>query len=461
MCGIAGYIGHREAAEVVIPALRRLEYRGYDSAGIASLDGRGIEVLRSVGKLSSLESLLARRPIRGNVGIGHTRWATHGRVSEENAHPHVAGRVAVIHNGIIENFLELRAELAARGRRLRSETDTEVIAHLVDESLEGGMDFGGALRAAVRRLEGSFALVAMDADDPGRLFAAKTATPIVVGVGEGENFVASDVPALLDYTRRVIFLEDGELAEITRDGVEVTDFDGAPRRRQPRTIQWDAVTAQKGGYRHFLLKEIHEQPEGVRNTLRARFTPSAGVRLRELDGVAERIRGIDRVSLVACGTAWHACLVGKFFLSELTGLCVDVDYGSEFRYRKLGLGGRDLFVAVSQSGETADTLGSLEEAKRLGATALAVCNVVDSSIARRADAVVYTQAGPEISVCSTKAFTTQLAALLLLSLDLGRRLRRVDEKLAAEIAAALPTLPEKIEAAALAAEAAVEAIARE
>ena len=458
MCGIVGYIGHREATDVMLPALKRLEYRGYDSAGVASLNGNGIEVLRAVGKLCVLEERLREQPLSGDLGIGHTRWATHGRVTESNAHPHTAGRVAVIHNGIIENFLELSAELSRRGRTLRSETDTEVVAHLIDEGLERGLPLVAAVRAAVTRLEGSFAIVAMDESDHDRLVAAKTATPIVIGVGEHENIVASDVPAVLDYTRRVIFLEDGEIAEVTREGVRLVDFSGNERMREPRTITWDPVTAQKGGYRHFLQKEIHEQPTAVADTLRGRFEGTK-VRLRELDPLASRLAAVDRVSMVACGTAWHACLVGKHLLEELTGLCIDVDYGSEYRYRKLSLGERDLFVAVSQSGETADTLGSLEAAERRGAATVAVCNVVDSSIARRAGAVVYTQAGPEISVCSTKAFTTQLAALAALSIDLGRRLGRLDEETAAELETELRNLPGVLERS-LATEEVVRAVAR-
>jgi glutamine---fructose-6-phosphate transaminase (isomerizing) len=460
MCGIVGYIGRRQAAEVMLPALKRLEYRGYDSAGLALLNGSGLRVLRSVGKLSNLEARVSSEPVDGHLGIGHTRWATHGGVSEANAHPHLAGRVAVIHNGIIENFLELRSELAGRGRVLRSETDTEVIAHLVDEGLDAGFDLVRAVSAAVQRLQGSFAIVVMDARDPERLVAAKTATPIVIGRGEEENFVASDIPALLEYTRSILFLEDGELAEITRQGIRIMGFDGTPHQRAPRTIEWDSVTAEKDGHPHFLLKEIHEQPHAVADTLRGRVDAvRSRVRVPELKPMAQRLRELERLSLVACGTAWHACLVGRYFLNELAGLRADADYGSEFRYRGQAMDRRDLFVAVSQSGETADTLGSLEEAKKRGAATLAVCNVVESSVARRADAVVYTQAGPEISVCSTKAFTTQLAALLLLSLDLGRRLGRGNRRRIREVEAELRDLPGRLRAA-LATDAAVAEIAR-
>ncbi len=427
MCGIVGYVGPREASDVLIAALKRLEYRGYDSAGVAALDGHGIEVRRCVGKLGNLERLLTQSPLAGSIGIGHTRWATHGRPSEENAHPHRAGRVVLIHNGIIENYLELRAELVANGRKLLSETDSEVIAHLVDEELRPGVRLLEATRRAVCRLHGSFSIVVMSESERDRLVAAKTATPIVIGLGENENLIASDIPAILEYTRDMLFLEDGEIAEVTRDGVALFDFEGRPKTRAPRRVTWDAVTAQKGGYKHFLLKEIHEQPQALIDTLRGRIRLEAGdVQLAELDPIAARLERVERLTLTACGTAWHAALVGKFFFNELTRLPVEVDYASELRYRAPVLGERDLLIVVSQSGETADTLGALDEAKRAGATTLAICNVVDSSIARRADAVLYTHAGPEISVASTKAFTTQLAAFLLLAIAFGRRLGRVD-----------------------------------
>jgi len=448
MCGIVGYVGPREASDVLIAALKRLEYRGYDSAGVAAIDGRGIEVRRCVGKLGNLERLLLQSPLAGSIGIGHTRWATHGRPSEENAHPHRAGRVVLIHNGIIENYLELRAELVANGRKILSETDSEVIAHLVDDELKPGVALAEATRRAVRRLHGSFSIVVMSESEGDRLVAAKTATPIVIGLGENENLIASDIPAILEYTRDMLFLEDGELAEVTRDSVSLFDFDGRPRLRAPRRVTWDAVTAQKGGYKHFLLKEIHEQPQALIDTLRGRIRLESGdVQLAELEPIAARLERVERVTLSACGTAWHAALVGKFFLNELTRLPVEVDYASELRYRAPVLGERDLLVVVSQSGETADTLGALEEAKRAGATTLAICNVVDSSIARRADAVVYTHAGPEISVASTKAFTTQLAAFLLLAVSFGRRLRRLDPEQGRTQLAALRNIPQLVEQA--------------
>jgi glutamine---fructose-6-phosphate transaminase (isomerizing) len=460
MCGIVGYVGPREASDVLISALKRLEYRGYDSAGVAALDGDGIQVRRCVGKLGNLEKLLAQTPLAGSIGIGHTRWATHGRPSEENAHPHRAGRVVLIHNGIIENYLELRAELVKRGRKILSETDSEVIAHLIDEELRPGVSLVEATRRSVGRLHGSFSIVVMSETERDRLVAAKTATPIVIGLGEHENLIASDIPAILEYTRNMLFLEDGEIAEVTRDAVTLSDFAGHPRRRDARRVTWDAVTAQKGGFKHFLLKEIHEQPQALIDTLRGRIRLESGdVHLAELEPIAERLERIERVTLTACGTAWHATLVGKFFLNQLTRLPVEVDYASELRYRNPVLGERDLLVVVSQSGETADTLGAVEEAKRAGAATLAICNVVDSSIARRADAVVYTHAGPEISVASTKAFTTQLAALLMLAVSLGRRLGRLDDEPARSVLTQLRNIPQLIEQS-LAVEQAVAQLAR-
>ncbi|HSD10091.1 MAG TPA: glutamine--fructose-6-phosphate transaminase (isomerizing) [Candidatus Binatia bacterium] len=446
MCGIVGYVGPREASDVLVSALKRLEYRGYDSAGVAALDGDGIEVRRCVGKLGNLEQLLIKNPLAGSIGIGHTRWATHGRPSEENAHPHRAGHVVLIHNGIIENYLELRAEVVSRGRTLRSETDSEVIAHLIDEEIQRGLSLVEATRRAVQKLHGSFSIVVMSELERDRLVAAKTATPIVIGLGEKENLIASDIPAILEYTRDMIFLEDGEIAEVTREAVTLSDFAGRPRTRPPRRVTWDAVTAQKGGYRHFLLKEIHEQPQALIDTLRGRIRLESGdVDLAELNGLAKRLDRVERITLTACGTAWHATLVGKFFLNQLTRLPVEVDYASEFRYRNPVLGERDLLVVVSQSGETADTLGAVEEAKRCGAQTLAICNVVDSSIARRSDAVVYTHAGPEISVASTKAFTTQLAAFFLLAVNFGRRLGRLSAEEARSLLTQLRNIPQLTE----------------
>ena len=442
MCGIMGYVGRREAAPLLFEGLRRLEYRGYDSAGIAAFANGGIAVRRAAGKLDNLGRVLQADPLSGTVGIGHTRWATHGPPSEENAHPHRAGDVVVIHNGIIENYLDLRHELTREGRTFTSETDTEVIAHLIDSALQAGASFPAAVRAAIHRLTGSFAIVALSERTPGTLLAAKNATPIVIGVGTDETFVASDVPALLDYTREVVFLEDGEMAELGADGVAISDFAGQPVSRTPRHIHWDALTAQKDGYKHFLLKEIHEQPQAIIDTMRGRLLEESGdVALGELDVQLPLLDGIHSATLVACGTAWHACLVGKFLLEELAGLRTDVDYGSEFRYRHAPLDAGSLVIAVSQSGETADTLAALHGGRDKGARTLAICNVVDASLPRKADMVVYTHAGPEISVASTKAFTTQLTAFFLLALLFGKRRGVLDDARARTLIADLVTLP--------------------
>jgi glutamine---fructose-6-phosphate transaminase (isomerizing) len=445
MCGIIGYIGHREAAPVLLQGLKRLEYRGYDSAGVAIFNGK-IEVRRSVGKLTNLDQLLRESPVHGAIGMGHTRWATHGRPSEANAHPHRAGKIVVIHNGIIENYLELRRELAGKGRTFNSETDTEVISHLIDDYVQEGLTFTHATREALQRLEGAFSIVALCEDEPGKILAAKNATPIVIGLGEGENFVASDVPAILDYTRKVAFLDDGEMAEITRDSVTITDFHGHPIERTPRQITWDALTAQKGGYKHFLLKEIHEQPQAIIDTMRGRLLVNEGeVSLGELEEYTTVLDSVKRISLVACGTAWHACLVGKFFLEELARIPAEVDYGSEFRYRHSPLDSGTLVLAVSQSGETADTLAALEGGKAHGAKTLAICNVVDASIPRKADVTIYTHAGPEISVASTKAFITQVTALYLLAVYLGRRRGVLDKSRSSKLIEDIVNLPHQVQ----------------
>ena len=447
MCGIAGYVGPRDASGILVQGLRRLEYRGYDSAGIAAFSNGGIEVRRCVGKLDNLERLLRDVPLVGTPGIGHTRWATHGRPSEQNAHPHRAGGVVVIHNGIIENYLALRHELTQRGRTLTSETDTEVISHLIDEQVEQGLGIVDATRAAIRRLMGSYAIVVLSEKEKGTMVAAKSATPIVIGVGDGENFVASDVPALLDHSRRVIFLEDGEVATITANEVSISTFDGKPVDRSPRTVTWDPITAQKGGHKHFLHKEIHEQPQALIDTMRGRIAQEQGdVQLAELEALGPQWpQDVERMVLVACGTAWHACLIGKFLLEELAGIPVEVDYGSEYRYRRPMLNDRTALMVVSQSGETADTLAALEAGRECGARVLSVCNVVDSSIARKSDAVIYTHAGPEISVASTKAFTTQVTALFLLALHLGRRRGRIDEAQGRELVSHLVGIPHAIQ----------------
>ncbi len=464
MCGIIGYIGYREAAPVLLQGLKRLEYRGYDSAGVAVFanggSNDGILVRRSVGKLTNLDQLLQGNPVHGSVGMGHTRWATHGRPSEANAHPHRAGKVVVIHNGIIENYLELRHELQAQGRTFSSETDTEVISHLIDEYIQHGMPFTQATRAALQRLEGAFSIVVLCENEPGKILTAKNATPIVIGLGEGENFVASDIPALLDYTRKVTFLDDGEMAEVTRDKVALSDFQGKPIEREPRVITWDTITAQKGGYKHFLLKEIHEQPQAIIDTMRGRILPEeSDIALGEFDEQDSVLHSLKRITLAACGTAWHACLAGKFYLEELARIPVEVDYGSEFRYRNSPLEPGTAILAVSQSGETADTLAALEWGKDAGLPALAICNVIDASIPRKADVVLYTHAGPEISVASTKAFTTQLTALYLLSVYLGRRRGVINQEQGRKLIDDLVNLPAQVREI-LSREKAIEKIAK-
>ena len=421
MCGIVGYIGGRDAAPVLIDSLRKLEYRGYDSAGIAVLDGGEISVRRSEGKLARLEALLAEAPVEGHVGIGHTRWATHGGPSEANAHPHRAGDTVVVHNGIIENYLDLKEGLLGRGADLTSDTDTELVAHLTEARVAEGTDLLQAVRETIREIHGSYALVFLSRREPHRLIVAKNASPIVIGQGDGETFIASDIPALLEYTRDVAFLEDGEIAEVRADGFRILDGAAQPLKRPTKRITWDAVAAQKGGYRHFMLKEIHEQPQAVTDTLRGRIALESGaINVAELNLTEDRLARTGKIHLVGCGTAWHAALVGKFLIEEMARIPVEVDYGSEFRHRTPLLGADSLLLLVSQSGETADTLAALEVGQRQGAGTLSVCNVVDSSLARKSDGVFYTHAGPEISVASTKAFTTQLTALYLLAVELGR-----------------------------------------
>ncbi|HWP56544.1 MAG TPA: glutamine--fructose-6-phosphate transaminase (isomerizing) [Candidatus Acidoferrales bacterium] len=448
MCGIVGYIGSRQAAPVILDCLKKLEYRGYDSAGLAVLRDGEFYISRTEGKLKKLEELIARAPLGGTVGIGHTRWATHGRPSETNAHPHRVGSTVVVHNGIIENYLELKEELLKRGVRLQSETDTEIVAHLVEEKIRKGAGFLAAVRASLKEIQGSYALVFLNQRDPGRIIVAKNATPIVLGCGPGETFVASDVPALLDYTRQVTFLEDGELAEVTAGSFRVMDAQGKEVRRDLKYIAWDAVTAQKGGYRHFMLKEIHEQPRAIADTFRGRVALKAGdVLLEGVELSGNEIARIGKIHIVACGTAWHAGLVGKFMLEEIAGIPTEVDYGSEFRYRAPLLDQRSLLLLISQSGETADTLAAVEIGRAKKAKIVSICNVVDSSIARKSDGVFYTHAGPEISVASTKAFTTQLTALYLLAIGFGRRRGELGRAPAGRMLRELMGLPQRVEEA--------------
>jgi len=432
MCGIVGYIGSQEAAPILLESLKKLEYRGYDSAGMAILSNGQVTIRRCEGKLKNLQDVLHHRPIKGKIGIGHTRWATHGRPSETNAHPHRAGDVTVVHNGIIENYLELKERLLKKGAKVESETDTEIIAHLVDEKLQSGLDFLTAVQKSIREIHGSYALVFLNQKDPKRLIIAKNSTPMVIGLGRQETFLASDIPALLDYTRSVTFLEDGEVAEVTANGFRLLDEKGKVVRRQVKEITWDTVAARKGGYRHFMLKEIHEQPRALADTFRGRISLKDGkVSLNEISLKASEVKQIERIHLVACGTAWHAALLGKFMLEEIAHIPAEVDYGSEFRYRSPLIDSRSVMLLISQSGETADTLAAVDMARAKKAKVLSICNVVDSTLARKSDGVFYTHAGPEISVASTKAFTTQLAALYLLAIGLGRlrgQLKRTEAK---------------------------------
>jgi glucosamine--fructose-6-phosphate aminotransferase (isomerizing) len=460
MCGIVGYIGKRDAAPLILESLKKLEYRGYDSAGIAVLHDGEITVRRCQGKLENLETIIARNPMRGTIGIGHTRWATHGRPSETNAHPHRAGNLVVVHNGIIENYLELKDGLLKRGTKFSSETDTEIVAHLVAEKLDRGIDFLEAVRKSLKEIQGSYALLFLNQKDPTRLIVAKNSTPIVIGWGEGETFIASDVPALLDYTRKVTFLEDGELGEVSIGSFRLYNGKGKLITRPSKEITWDAVAAQKGGFRHFMLKEIHEQPRAIADTVRGRISLKDGeVSLEDIRLKTGYVKQIKRIHLVACGTAWHACLVGKFMIEEIAGIPTEVDYGSEFRYRSPLVDSHSVLLMVSQSGETADTLAAVDIARQKKAGVWSICNVVDSSIARKCDGVLYTHAGPEISVASTKAFTTQLAALYVLAAALGRRNGHLSRSQAKRFLKDLLYLPSWIEEA-LKLETEIEALSR-
>jgi glucosamine--fructose-6-phosphate aminotransferase (isomerizing) len=448
MCGIVGYVGDREACPILISGLSRLEYRGYDSAGVATLAGNGkADIRRAKGKLSELRRLIERSPVLGHIGIGHTRWATHGVPSEENAHPHKAGPVAVIHNGIVENFAELRAGLMARGHKMKSQTDTEAISHLVEEQLKKGLRLVEAVRATVHGLRGSFSIVVMSETEPGTLVAAKTATPLVLGFGKGENFVASDIPALLEHTREAMVLEDGEMAEITADAIAVTTFAGALVDRKPRHIEWDALAATKGGYRHYLRKEIAEQPQAWIDTISGRA--SAGTATVQFEnellppGGAE---AIGRIAIVSAGASWITSLIGKFMIEELCGIPVEVDYSAEFRYRKPPIDERTIIIAVSQSGETADTLAAMEEGRAHRSHMIALTNTVDSSIARKANAQLYTRCGPEMSVTTTKCFLAQIEAFYLFAIHLAARLGRISEREIEVLLAPAFSIPTQIEA---------------
>jgi glutamine---fructose-6-phosphate transaminase (isomerizing) len=422
MCGIIGYIGSKPVVPVLLDGLRRMEYRGYDSAGVALVSPEGIALRRSAGKLANLETAIREEPVDGLYGVGHTRWATHGRPTEENAHPHrdCTGRIVVVHNGIIENYLELKQELQQQGHQFKTETDTEIVAHLVEREMrDDGLEH--AVRRALKLMRGMFAIVLVSVEDPEKIVAVRNGPPIVVGLGDQEFFVASDIPAILSHTRDVVFLGDEEMAVITRSGVEFTDYSGRAVSKTTQRVLWDPIAAEKGGHRHFMLKEIFEQPTAARDTILGRVSVDRGqIFLEDLGIPDEAFRAFEKVTIIACGTSWHAALVGKYLIEALGQVPVEVDYGSEYRYRNPIISGNELAVVITQSGETADTLAALREAKRKGARSIAICNVVGSMATREADGTIYTHAGPEIGVASTKAFTSQLVALQLLALHMAQ-----------------------------------------
>ncbi len=445
MCGIVGYIGQKNATPILIDGLRRLEYRGYDSAGIAVMSNSKLELRRSVGKIINLDEVIKNNPLQGNLGIAHTRWATHGRPSEENAHPHCDchDQLVVVHNGIIENYTQLKEDLILKGHKFRSQTDTEVIAHLIEEYLKD--DLADAVQKALSKIEGAYALGVISSKQPDRIVAAKLDSPLIIGLGNEEFFIASDVPAILPYTREVIFLDDKEMAILTQDGVDITTLKGKPVKKTTTHIEWDPIMAEKGGYKHFMLKEIYEQPRAIEDTIRGRIVEDE-VDLDEMNLSHEDILNIDKIFIVACGTAYYAGIVGRFMLEELTQIPVEVDIGSEFRYRNPILSDKTLLIAISQSGETADTLAPIKEGKKKGAKVISICNVMGSSLTREAkDGVIYTRAGIEIGVASTKAFTSQLTAFYLLTVYLGRHRGTIDSNKAKELLAQIRLIPREVE----------------
>jgi glutamine---fructose-6-phosphate transaminase (isomerizing) len=450
MCGIVGYIGSKKVVPVIIEGLRKLEYRGYDSAGIAVVTKEGkLEIRRAPGKLRNLEEVLQKSPIEGTYGIGHTRWATHGRPTEENAHPHrdCTGQIVVVHNGIIENYLELKEQLQAEGHTFVTETDTEIVAHLVEKNSQGGkVCLEEAVRQSLKELRGIYSLVFLSAKEPQKIVAARFGPPSVIGLGEGEYFVASDIPALLEHTREIFFLADGDIAVLTPKGVNVMDHDGRPVDRPAHHVSWDPIMAEKGGYKHFMQKEIFEQPRAVRDTLLGRISQDTGkIFLDDMKITEQQFRDFQQVRIVACGTSWHAGLAGKFMIERLARLPVEVDYGSEFRYRDPILDCKTLTVCISQSGETADTLAGQREAKQKGSPTLAICNVMGSMVTREAAGSILTHAGPEIGVASTKAFTSQLTALLLLAAHLGQVRGKMTPEASRTLMQEFTRIPHKIE----------------
>ncbi len=445
MCGIIGYIGNKNAVTVVLEGLKKLEYRGYDSAGIAFFSGRSIDVVRCKGKINDLASLVEARELSSNTAIGHTRWATHGKPSEENAHPHRSGGIVIVHNGIIENYLGLRKTLVEKGYTFNSDTDTEVLCHLIRDQAET-LPLEEAVRSALKGVRGAYALAVVSEKEPGKVVGVRKDSPLVVGLGDGEYFVASDVPAFLNYSREVMFLDENEMAVLTAEGVTVTTMDGSPVQKEVASITWSPAMAEKGGYRHFMLKEIFEQPRAVSDTLRGRFSIESGeINLDEFGLSEQDLRTISKIFIVACGTSWHAALTGKYMIEELSRLPVEVDIASEFRYRKPLVDSGDLMIVITQSGETADTLAAQREAKKLGAKVLSICNVIGSTSAREADAVFYTHSGPEIGVASTKAFLTQFTALYILAIAVGRIRGFIDRDKSRGLLNEVLLLPGKIE----------------
>jgi glucosamine--fructose-6-phosphate aminotransferase (isomerizing) len=454
MCGIVGYVGKKQVVPVIIEGLRRLEYRGYDSAGIAVAgNGEGLQIRRAEGKLRNLEEAIRLKPLDGTYGIGHTRWATHGRPTEENAHPHrdCTGKIVVVHNGIVENYLSLKKKLIEEGHKFTTETDTEIIAHLIEKYyLKTGNGHRPLLEEAVRKtvkeLTGVFALVVIAIDEPNKIVAARNGPPAVIGIGKDEYFVASDVPAILNHTRDLFFLADGDLAVITRDGVRVTDFDGNPLERKVQHVTWDPIMAEKGGFKHFMLKEIYEQPRTIRDTTLGRVSQDSGqVFLDEMQVTEAEFKALKKINIAACGTSWHAGLAGKFMIENLARVPVEVDYASEWRYRDPIMGADTVTMLISQSGETADTIAAQREAKAKGSKTLAICNVVGSMITREAAGTIYTHAGPEIGVASTKAFTGQLTALYLFALYVAQVRGTIAPELAKALVQELTLIPRKLE----------------
>src|SRR6266850_7402423 len=452
MCGIVGYIGPKKVVPVIIEGLRKLEYRGYDSAGIAVVPQTGkLEIRRAPGKLRNLEEIIAKSPLEGTYGIGHTRWATHGRPTEENAHPHrdCSGQIVVVHNGIIENYLELKDQLQREGHKFVTETDTEIVAHLVEKNMHGPrgkIPLEDAVRATLKQVRGIYALVFLSTSDPDKIVAARLGPPAVIGLGDGEYFVASDIPALLEHTRNMFFLADGDIAVLTKDGVRVMDLDGKPVERKPHHVAWDPIMAEKGGFKHYMQKEIFEQPRAVRDTLLGRISQDSGkIYLGDMGLTEQQFREFKNVRIVACGTSWHAALAGKFMIERLARMPVEVDYGSEFRYRDPILDSKTLTIVISQSGETADTLAAQREAKQKGSKTLAICNVVGSMVTREASGTIITHAGPEIGVASSKAFTCQLTALFILAMYLGQAKEKLDESTSRCLVQELLRIPGKLE----------------